>query len=467
MASLLIVESDTETADRVAHFFTGNGHEVVGVRDFESAGEKIKERVFDVIICDAIRKKNTLSNLLFLISEYNPGSLLIVAYDVASVDAAVQAAREGAFDLIQRPFRLAELYIKVEKAIEIKRLQQEAQNLRGERNLIYRTNDMVAYSPEIRAVLRTVNKVAATDSSVIIRGETGTGKELIAGAIHYNSRRAERAFVKVNCAALPDTLLESELFGHEKGAFTGAEKLRIGRFEQADGGSILLDEIGDVPLQTQVKILRVLQERELARLGSSRTLRVDVRFIAATNKNLEEMIEECEFRKDLYYRLNVVTINLPPLRDRRRDILPLAHYFLLKYSGDINKNILDFEPKAAELLMDYDWPGNIRELQNCIERAVIMAEGEWISRSDLSLPSGRSEEEESMNFANGFPPGGISLDEVEKNLIFKALECSNWVQKDAAALLQLSPRSLNYKIQKHNITHESWKTNKLPTHLAS
>jgi DNA-binding NtrC family response regulator len=461
MATLLIVESDKETADRVTHFFSGNGHDVVGARNLESAGDHIKGRVFDVLICDAPQDKSSLSRLFSTISDYNPGTLLVVTYNVSSVDAAVQAVREGAFDLIQRPFRLAELYIKVEKAIEIKRLQHEAQNLRGERNLIYRTADMIAFSPEIQAVLRTVNKVAATDSNVIIRGETGTGKELIAGAIHYNSRRANRAFVKVNCAALPDTLLESELFGHEKGAFTGAEKLRIGRFEQADGGSILLDEIGDVPLQTQVKILRVLQEREFARLGSNRALRADVRFIAATNKNLEEMIEGEEFRKDLYYRLNVVTINLPPLRERRQDILPLAHYFLLKYTSDIKKNIADFEPRSVELLMDYDWPGNIRELENSIERAVIMADGTMIRKSDLHLTVGPSDDEY-LNLSNGFPAGGISLGEVEKKLILKALECSDWVQKDAAALLRLTPRSLNYKIQKHSITHKSWKTNTHP-----
>ena len=466
MATLLIVESDKETAERITHFFNGNGHDVVSVRDLQSAGKHIKERVFDVIICDALQNKTSFASFLSSISDYNPGSILVVTYDVSSVDAAVQAVREGAFDLIQRPFRLAELYIKVEKAIEIKRLQQEAQNLRGERNLIYNTADMIAYSPEIQAVLKTVNKVAATDSNVVIRGETGTGKELIAGAIHYNSRRADRAFVKVNCAALPDTLLESELFGHEKGAFTGAEKLRIGRFEQADGGSILLDEIGDVTLQTQVKILRVLQEREFARLGSNRTLRVDVRFIAATNKNLEEMIENDEFRKDLYYRLNVVTITLPPLRERPQDILPLAHYFLLKYSGDIKKEIADFEPKAMELLMDYEWPGNIRELENSIERAVIMAEGTRICESDLHLTANR-QEDEYLNLTHGFPAGGLSLEEVEKNLILKALESSNWVQKEAAALLRLTPRSLNYKIQKHGITHQSWKTNTHPASLLS
>ncbi|MBT3273897.1 MAG: sigma-54-dependent Fis family transcriptional regulator [Spirochaetales bacterium] len=457
MATLLEIESDKETADRVDHFFSGNGHQVSSVSNLDEADTALQENVFDVIICDVLPENRSFLDLLALKSEHNPSSILIVTYDLANIDAAVQAIREGAFDLIQRPFRIAELYIKVEKAIEIKRLQREAQNLRGERKLIYRTGDYIAHSPKIREVLRIVEKVARTDSSVIITGETGTGKELIAGTLHYNSERSDRAFVKVSCAALPDALLESELFGHEKGAFTGAERLRVGRFEQADGGSILLDEIGDVSLLTQVKILRVLQERELERLGSNRTIRVDIRFIAATNRNLEQMIEDGDFRKDLYYRLNVVTIRIPPLRERRQDILPLASFFLRKYSGDINKTIEDFDPAAARLLMDYDWPGNIRELENSIERAVIMTESSTITRADLHLTK-HMKVNGSLDLSGGFPEQGINLEQVEHQLIIKALENSDWIQKDAAALLQLTPRALNYKIKKHNITHNSWKT---------
>ena len=330
-------------------------------------------------------------------------------------------------------------------------------SLRGERKLIYKTNDFIAHSPKIKEVLAKVDKVANGDSTVIITGETGTGKELIAGTIHYNSRRAQKAFVRVNCAALPETLLESELFGHEKGAFTGAEKQRIGRFEQADGGSILLDEIGDVSLQTQVKILRVIQEKEFERVGSNRPIRADVRILSATNRNLESMIGDHAFREDLYYRLNVIKIHVPPLRERREDILPLAGFFLRKFSGDINKDIGDFEPPAVQDLLEYRWPGNIRELENTIDRAVTMADGSRITRDDLGLPAPRRQEQIDVLDID-IPSCGLDLEAVEKMLILKALDKAGWIQKDAAHILHISARALNYKINKYNIAYHSWKT---------
>ena len=458
MATLLVIESDGKLSSRIGHFFSGYGHRVEISDNLDAIEQKMRDFVFDVIICDVVPEGGPLADLLDLKFEYNASSIMIVTYDITHIEEAVQAIRSGAFDLIQKPYRVAELYVKIEKAIEIKRLQREAQSLRGERKLIYSVDDFIAYSPKMRESLRLVEKVANSDSSVIIEGETGTGKELIAGTIHYSSHRAENAFVKVNCAALPESLLESELFGHEKGAFTGADKLRIGRFEQADGGSILLDEIGDVTPLTQVKILRVLQEKEFERVGSNRSVKVDVRIISATNKNLEQMVEDKTFRDDLYYRLKVVTIKLPPLRERREDILPLATFFLRKYSGDINKDIRNFQPNALQTLMDYHWPGNIRELENAIERAIIMAEGNSIEREDLNLPVTRAEGDMNANELT-IPPQGIYLEVVEKNLIIKALESSDWVQKRAAQLLHLTPRSLNYKINKHGITHSSWKKN--------
>jgi transcriptional regulator with GAF, ATPase, and Fis domain len=290
--------------------------------------------------------------------------------------------------------------------------------------------------------------VAKSNTTVLIRGETGTGKELIAGAIHHNSLRSARNFVKVNCAALQENLLESELFGHEKGAFTGADKQRVGRFEQADGGTLFLDEIGDMSANTQAKILRVLQEHEFERLGGTRTLRVDVRLIAATNRNLQQMVANGLFREDLYYRLNVVSIEMPALRERKEDINQLASFFLRRFAGELKKRVDGIGPDAQKLLMRYNWPGNIRELENAIERAVLLTEGPQLSNSDLSLG------ELSTGQASGdaspvvkIPPTGIALEEIERQAIIEALKMSNWVQKDAAELLAISPRVMNYKIK--------------------
>jgi two-component system response regulator AtoC len=283
---------------------------------------------------------------------------------------------------------------------------------------------------------------------VLIRGETGTGKELIAGAIHHNSLRNARNFVKVNCAALQENLLESELFGHEKGAFTGADKQRIGRFEQADGGTLFLDEIGDMSPSTQAKILRVLQEHEFERLGGTRTLRVDVRLIAATNRDLPSMVQTGHFREDLYYRLNVVAIEMPPLRERKDDIVPLANSFIHRFSGELKKKIDGLEPEAQKLLMRYNWPGNIRELQNTIERAMLLAEGRALAGDDLRLgeiqmPGAGRDHAAIVKI----PPTGIPLEDIERHALIEALKMSNWVQKDAAELLSISPRVMNYKIK--------------------
>ena len=297
-------------------------------------------------------------------------------------------------------------------------------------------------------MLDIVKKVAKSNTTVLIRGETGTGKELIAGATHHNSLRVNRNFVKVNCAALQENLLESELFGHEKGAFTGADKQRIGRFEQADGGTLFLDEIGDMSPSTQAKILRVLQEHEFERLGGTRTLRVDVRMIAATNRDLSGMVQAGQFREDLYYRLNVVSIEMPPLRERKDDIVPLAQTFIRKFAGELKKKIDSLEPDAQKLLMRYNWPGNIRELENTIERAILLAEGRAIAAVDLRLgevpTAGGSRDHASVV---KIPPTGIPLEDIERHALVEALKMSNWVQKDAAELLSISPRVMNYKIK--------------------
>jgi Nif-specific regulatory protein len=298
-------------------------------------------------------------------------------------------------------------------------------------------------------VLAIVKKVAKSNTTVLIRGETGTGKELIAGAIHHNSLRAARNFVKVNCAALQENLLESELFGHEKGAFTGADKQRVGRFEQADGGTLFLDEVGDMSANTQAKILRVLQEHEFERLGGTRTLRTDVRVIAATNRPLAQMVANGQFREDLYYRLNVVSIDMPPLRERKDDIPALAGFFLKRFAGELKKRLDGLAPDALKLLMRYNWPGNIRELENAIERAVLLTEGPLVNSGDLRLGELSTGSTTSVDGSPvvKIPPTGIALEEIERQALVEALKMSNWVQKDAAELLAISPRVMNYKIK--------------------
>jgi Nif-specific regulatory protein len=354
----------------------------------------------------------------------------------------------GAFDYVQKPFEIEEMELKIAKAIEHRRLRHEIEYLRHTQADIYDFDRIVGASGALQSVLGIVKKVAKSNTTCLIRGETGTGKELIAGAVHHNSLRAARNFVKVNCAALQENLLESELFGHEKGAFTGADKQRVGRFEQADGGTLFLDEVGDMSANTQAKILRVLQEHEFERLGGTRTLRVDVRLITATNRNLAQMVANGQFREDLYYRLNVVSIEMPPLRERKEDINALATFFLRRFAGELKKRVDGISNDAQKLLMRYNWPGNIRELENAIERAVLLTEGPQLTSQDLSLgelttsqPSGDASPVVKI------PPTGIALEEIERQAIIEALKMSNWVQKDAAELLSISPRVMNYKIK--------------------
>ena len=323
---------------------------------------------------------------------------------------------------------------------------------------------LVSRSPQIKEILGLVKKVAKSNASILIQGETGTGKELIAGLIQFISLRSEKPFIKVNCAALPETLLESELFGHEKGSFTGAIQRRVGKFEEAHEGTLFLDEIGDMQMATQAKILRVLQDHEFSRVGGNKTIKIDVRIITATNKDLWTEIEKGNFRDDLYYRLNVVSINVPPLRERHQDIPLIAEFFRRKFSSELRKNTGGYSEETMKLLKNHTWPGNIRELKNLVERAVLIVdEGEMITPDDLVL-SGKDYfaaggTERRKREVGGSSANTLKLEKLEKNAIIKALEVSHWVQKDAADLLGISPRSLNYKIKYHKIKHPNWKKN--------
>lgn len=459
MKNLLIVDEDNSLRKDITHFFRENGYDMDEASDYETAVSKIERRIFDVIISDYRIPGGLVTDLLEVDKIKNLYSMIIIAAQKTYINEAVKAIKLGAFDYIQKPFSIPEIEVKVKMAIEHKRLREETDTLRGDRNIIYSEENFIGESEEIKEVFEIVKKIAPSNSSVLLTGETGTGKELIAGAIHFNSFRAKGPFVKVNCAALPENLLESELFGHEKGAFTGAERRRIGRFEEANGGTIFLDEIGDMSLTTQAKVLRVLQEKEFQRLGSNETVRTDVRIISATNKDLVHEIEVKKFRADLFYRLNVVSINIPPLRQRRGDIIILTYFFQKKFSNEMNKKIAEIHPIAIKHLTEYSWPGNIRELENTIERAILMADDEVITPDDLRLPMNMNLSGWDYNSIR-IPTGGIKLEEVERKLVLQALKMTDWVQKDAAKLLGVTERVFNYKIKRFGITHPRWKINK-------
>jgi len=457
MGKILVVEDNDVLRTSVVQALIENNHTVTDVADGEEATERLQEESYDVVLTDMRMPKKSGLEVLQFAKNVNGLTVVIVMTAFGTVESAVEAMKNGAHDYIQKPFELEELEVKINRALEYRRDSGVLEILRSQSNVSLEHNNIVGSSPQIRKVLEIVKKIAKSNASILITGETGTGKELIAALVHYNSLRAQQSFVKVNCAALQENLLESELFGHEKGAFTSADRQRIGRFEQASGGTLFLDEIGDMSPSTQSKVLRVLQEQEFERLGGMKTIKVDVRIIAATNKNLKEGIASNLFRDDLFYRLNTVSIEMPALRERKEDILPLANFFVKKYSEELKKTIVGFTPQAAKYLTRHNWPGNIRELQNTIERAVLMADSNIVGIEDLSLSSNNGDSPSPNLMAIKIPPCGIKLEDLEKNTIVEALKMSNWIQKDAAELLGVSRRVLNYKVKIHNITHERWR----------
>jgi len=459
MSKFLVVNTDSNFRKDISQLYENEEHHIEFAPNRDAAVKLLEKLVFDIVILDTTRSNGKTPQFVEYVRNLNSNTIIIITTDKDNADEALLAMSSGAFDFIQRPYQLSEIEVKVSRAINTRRLQQEADSLRGERNIIYNADNFIGESQEIKRIFDLVTRISKSDATVILNGEMGTGKELIAGAIHYNSKRASHAFVKVNCAALDQQTLESELFGHEANAFDGADKQRTGRFEQADGGSIFLDEVGVMSHSTQSKLLRIIKTGEFQRLGGKRTHKVDIRIIAATYKNLYKEIEEGRFREDLFYLLNAVTIHVPPLRERKGDILLLAFFFLKKFCNDMNKSLKELHPRTIKLLTEYTWPGNIRELQNAIERAVLMSEGMTIKPEDLGLPYKMEPVENIHNYIR-IPPGGIRLDQVEKELILQALKISDWIQKDAADLLGVSSRVLNYKVKRFNITHPQWKRNK-------
>jgi DNA-binding NtrC family response regulator len=451
MSRILIADDHDSLRRGLARAITEAGHDVEEAPDGNAAIERLHQSAFDVVLTDLKMRDLDGLDVLRTAKTLQPHSVVILMTAFGSVHTAVEAMRIGAFDYVPKPFELEEMEVKIEKALEHRRLRHEIDYLRHTQRTLYDFDRIIGASGALQRVLDVVRKVAQSNATVLIRGETGTGKELIAGAIHHNSSRAGRSFVKVNCAALQENLLESELFGHEKGAFTGADKLRIGRFEQADGGSLFLDEVGDMSANTQAKILRVLQEHEFERLGGTATIHVNVRLMAATNGNLAQMVAKGLFREDLYYRLNVVSIEIPPLRERKEDIPALAQTFIGKFSGELKKKTAGITPAALKLLMRYNWPGNIRELENAIECAALFCANRLIEAGDLRLGEAPSTAEAGGPPVVKLPVAGIALEEVERQTLIEALKMSNWVQSEAAALLHISPRVMHYKVKVHAI----------------
>ncbi len=449
---VLIVEDNESLRAGIRVSLEESGYSVQDAATGDEAVRKLETEVFHVVVTDIRLGDLTGVDILKKSKEVNSETEVILMTAYATVETAVQALRLGAFDYIQKPFELEHLKHRVRTALKMEKMRGELEVLqKAEYRNALEEGALVAESRGMKEILAVIRKVAPTPATVLITGETGTGKELLATLVHFGSPRSSGPFVKVNCAALHENLLESELFGHERGAFTGAEKLRIGRFEQADKGTIFLDEIGDMSPPTQAKVLRVLQEQEFERLGSSgRSMKVDVRVITATNKDLRNEVKEGRFRQDLFFRLNVVNLHIPSLRERRDDILPLGRFFLDRYAVDFKKKVTGFSPKAIENMRAYAWPGNVRELQNAIERAVLLCDGEIIDASDLTMDA-RSDGE-----ASGVGDT-LNLEDLERGAIARALQATRGVQKEAAEFLGISPRVLNYKIQLLKIDWKSFR----------
>lgn len=451
---ILIVDDERVQCEMLAGFLRKQGYRPDTAENGRIALEKFKTGNFDLILTDQRMPEMEGLQLLKEIKRLNPETVVVIMTAFGSVSSAVAAMKEGAYDYLTKPIDLDELLILIHRIEKEINLRRENRLLRDQLREKFKVDFIVSNSRAMEEALNLVGRVAASQATVLILGESGTGKELIARAIHYASPRAEKPFIKVNCAALPETLLESELFGHEKGAFTGAVARRIGRFEQADQGSIFLDEIGDISLPLQMKLLRVLQEKEFERVGSNQTIKVDVRVIAATNRNLEEAIKKGTFREDLYYRLNVVTITLPPLRERKEDIPLLIEHFLKKYSAQNKKEVVGLSKEAQELLRQYDYPGNVRELENIIERAVVLCPGKIITVNELPL---NIREYNLVEFYEKDQQGRSlpkMLEDIERQMISKALKNNDGVQTRAAAELGISERVLRYKMKKYGLSQE-------------
>lgn len=448
MSRVLIIEYDQAWHSTIIEGLSS--HQTEFCAALADAFKRLSQEAFDVLV--ATFESNHVDNIR-LLKEKLPQSPLLVVSETCRPETVVQAIKAGAFDFIAKPYTAARIRTSVDQALENRSLKHEIDYLRRTQDITYDFDKIIAVSPAMNKVISTLRRIADSEATILVTGETGTGKSILSGTVHFNSRRRAKPFIKINCANIPETLLESELFGHERGAFTGATKTRTGRLEQANGGTVFLDEIGELTPSLQAKLLRVLEEKCFERLGGNQTIRTDIRIIAATHRNLEANVEAGLFREDLYYRINVLRVHLPPLRERRECIEPLSEYLLQKTCRELKRTFAGFHPLVVDLFKSHHWPGNVRELANAIERAVLLEESKSITLDSISL-SGLARK------LDPTPRQLKNLEASEKDLLMEALELSDWIQKDAASRLGVTARKLNYMIKKHGITHSRWRKNK-------
>ncbi len=451
---ILIVDDEEVLQDVLTSLLRQEGYETVSARSGEEGLELLRQGDVDLVLLDLMLPGMTGQEVLKQIRKEDPNQVVVVITAYSSVESAIEAMRDGAFHYIPKPFKNEEVLLTVKQGLEQRRLRKENITLRDQLQQKYAFDNIIGKSKPMQKVFELIRLAAPAKSNLLILGESGTGKELVAKSIHLNSRRSDGPFVTVNSGSMPADLLESNLFGHERGAFTGAVTAKKGLFEIADGGSIFFDEIGNIPIDTQSKLLRVIQEKEFMRLGGVETLTSDVRIIAATNADLEAGVEDGEFREDLFYRLNVITVNLPPLRQRPEDIPLLARAFLETFREENEKQLEGITSEAMELLLDYHWPGNVRELENVIERAVVLSTGSVID-VDLLSPAVRQKRPD-VGFDEPMPPEGLPLKEAvsnyERKLVVRALQASGGVQKKAAELLKVKPTTLHEMMKRLSVT---------------
>jgi len=471
METILIVDDDKSIRYSLKRMMEEK-YSILTAQNGEEALTRVKESSPDLILMDIKMPGRSGIEVLKEIKLIDPKSLVIIMTAYGTTETAIEAMKYGAFDYILKPFPIPQMKGLVEKALALRKLMKGEVTYAPLATPEGEEERIVGSSSKMQEIYKMIGQVAPSDVTMLLRGESGTGKELIARAIYHHSLRSNQPFLPVNCAAIPDTLLESELFGHEKGAFTGATSRRIGKLEQSQGGTIFLDEIGDMSLSTQAKLLRVLQEKSFERLGGMETIKVDIRLIVATNKNLEEAISNGKFREDLYYRLNVVTITIPPLRERREDISELVSYFLKKFNRELKKGIAGITPSAMEKITSYGWPGNVRQLENVLKRAMVLCQGEWILEDHLLFEKGweKREAEEGLSkknaedlldalfeeFSNA-PATSQDLDMIsslERGLILRALQKTKGNQLKAAMLLGIHRSTLRGKMERYNIKKE-------------
>lgn len=448
---ILVVDDDDAHRTMLKTLIGGWGYTIFQADDGSVAIEMVSRQPFDLILMDIRMLKVSGLEALEQIKQINPAIPVIIMTAYSSIDTAVEAIKKGAYDYLTKPLDFDRLKLIMERAMEHISLKAENLKLKFEIDSRFDRQQIIGNGPAMTALLETVSQVAPSEATVLITGASGTGKELVAGAIHHNSPRRDGPFVKINCAAISENLLESEMFGHEKGAFTGADRRKEGRFVQADRGSLFLDEVSEMPLGMQVKLLRVLQERELTRVGGEAIINVDVRVIAATNRNLEKMVAAGEFRQDLYYRLNVVELNVPTLAHRREDIPLLAQSFLEHFSTKNHKEIKGFSPQAMNVLVRYDWPGNVRELMNAVERAVVLARDVYLDTGDLPVKRQAGGEAPAAAGPLPFIPENMPLEEVEKVSILQTLKAVGGNKSEAARRLGITRKTLHKKLKKYGV----------------